>query len=202
MSDQSQGPGWWQASDGQWYAPEASYPPPTEPPSGPPGASRPSWWMSPVALWLAIVAVLVALGLGAAIGAAAKSTSSTKTAAPTTTTTTVKPTTTTIPTTTTTTIPTTTTTTAPPQPVVVLEASGSNKTNTDNFTVKGKWTLSCEVDGGAGTLISIKDTSGQQVDFVSFDASGDSVERTGGTFFLEISPYGSTFHVTVTDEVG
>ena len=22
MSDQSQGPGWWQASDGKWYAPE------------------------------------------------------------------------------------------------------------------------------------------------------------------------------------
>jgi hypothetical protein len=35
MSDQSQGPGWWQASDGKWYAPEThpNYVPP------PPGAS-------------------------------------------------------------------------------------------------------------------------------------------------------------------
>ena len=32
MSDASQGPGWWQASDGKWYPPEAKLPPP------PPGA--------------------------------------------------------------------------------------------------------------------------------------------------------------------
>src|SRR5687768_14546126 len=53
MSDVSQGPGWWQASDGKWYpptakpgtapaapprAPDPSYRPPTVPPSpyGPP----------------------------------------------------------------------------------------------------------------------------------------------------------------------
>ena len=40
MSDQSQGPGWWLASDGKWYPPqpEATAPAPTEPtaPTGPP----------------------------------------------------------------------------------------------------------------------------------------------------------------------
>ncbi len=35
MSDASQGPGWWQASDGKWYAPEQhpDYKPPPPPPS-------------------------------------------------------------------------------------------------------------------------------------------------------------------------
>jgi hypothetical protein len=42
MSDQSQGPGWWQASDGKWYAPELhpSYVPPA-PIAGPPGITPP-----------------------------------------------------------------------------------------------------------------------------------------------------------------
>ena len=33
MSDESQGPGWWQASDGKWYPPESR---PAGPPPGPP----------------------------------------------------------------------------------------------------------------------------------------------------------------------
>lgn len=42
MSDVSQGPGWWQASDGKWYAPEAhpSYQPPAAP--QPPAAQPPA----------------------------------------------------------------------------------------------------------------------------------------------------------------
>ncbi|MCU1497148.1 MAG: Postacrosomal sheath domain-binding protein [Acidimicrobiales bacterium] len=42
MSDVSQGPGWWQASDGKWYPPESATPTappfaaPTAPPAGPP----------------------------------------------------------------------------------------------------------------------------------------------------------------------
>lgn len=39
MSDQSQGPGWWQASDGKWYPPEQSPAPPGGGPAGTPGAS-------------------------------------------------------------------------------------------------------------------------------------------------------------------
>lgn len=38
MSDQSQGPGWWQASDGKWYPPEQS-PAPNPPGGGTPGAT-------------------------------------------------------------------------------------------------------------------------------------------------------------------
>ena len=38
MSDTSQGPGWWQASDGKWYRPEShpDYVPPAPPPPPPP----------------------------------------------------------------------------------------------------------------------------------------------------------------------
>ncbi len=41
MSDTSQGPGWWQASDGKWYPPEqgAAAPPPGPPTGPPPGAA-------------------------------------------------------------------------------------------------------------------------------------------------------------------
>ena len=45
MSDVSQGPGWWQASDGRWYPPEqhpnarAALPPPGMAPAAAPGAS-------------------------------------------------------------------------------------------------------------------------------------------------------------------
>lgn len=44
MSDQSQGPGWWQASDGKWYAPEQhpDYRPPVPPPVPPPTPQAPA----------------------------------------------------------------------------------------------------------------------------------------------------------------
>jgi hypothetical protein len=40
MSDYSQGPGWWQASDGKWYPPEQAAPAPAAP-AGPWGATPP-----------------------------------------------------------------------------------------------------------------------------------------------------------------
>ena len=50
MSDQPQGPGWWQASDYKWYPPE-SVPAPTPPPPAPPvtgwGAPQPSGFAAP-----------------------------------------------------------------------------------------------------------------------------------------------------------
>ena len=44
MSDTSQGPGWWVASDGKWYKPEShpDYVPPPPPPSPPPPDSTPT----------------------------------------------------------------------------------------------------------------------------------------------------------------
>jgi len=36
MSEFSQGPGWWQASDGKWYAPQGAAPPAPPPPPPPP----------------------------------------------------------------------------------------------------------------------------------------------------------------------
>src|SRR5688572_2115663 len=39
MSEQSQGPGWWQASDGKWYPPEQA--PPGDPTADPGGSTAP-----------------------------------------------------------------------------------------------------------------------------------------------------------------
>jgi len=67
MSDTSQGPGWWIASDGKWYPPESA-PAPAPPPPAPPGVpptpepsveegkpSRP-WWQK---WWVIAIAVVV-----------------------------------------------------------------------------------------------------------------------------------------------
>src|SRR5262245_38169099 len=87
MSDTSQGEGWWQASDGKWYAPE-QHPdvqqpdvqqptqpvdeagPPTEwgrpgaPPGGspgaPPGTSNNKKWIIPVAVGAALIIGVIA----------------------------------------------------------------------------------------------------------------------------------------------
>jgi hypothetical protein len=68
MSDTSEGPGWWLASDGKWYPPESSLPPP--PPAAP---------MAPVAqktnglaiaslvlgiLWLFMIGSILAIVFG------------------------------------------------------------------------------------------------------------------------------------------
>jgi hypothetical protein len=80
MSDVSQGPGWWQASDGKWYPPQPAAPvAPPPPPSGPP--TTPQWGAQPAPvpqlggapvakksnrgclIALAVVGVIVALGI-------------------------------------------------------------------------------------------------------------------------------------------
>ncbi len=75
MSEQSQGPGWWQASDGRWYPPESATPPPDEsagPRPGEPYYQAPSGAGGPdrskvVAGVVAGVVVLVALIVGAVV---------------------------------------------------------------------------------------------------------------------------------------
>ena len=63
MSDTSQGPGWWQASDGKWYPPETTTgtttpPPPPAPPK--PVVPAPNW-VRPVYLYfLSFIGVLIA----------------------------------------------------------------------------------------------------------------------------------------------
>lgn len=44
MSDTSQGPGWWQASDGKWYPPEQA---PGAAPAGPPPGAAPAYGAAP-----------------------------------------------------------------------------------------------------------------------------------------------------------
>lgn len=57
MSDTSQGPGWWLASDGKWYPPQSATPPaastppptpPTAPMAAPPGQPQPPVYYAPV----------------------------------------------------------------------------------------------------------------------------------------------------------
>jgi len=56
MSDQSQGPGWWIASDGKWYPPESA--PTTPQPVGPPPKPR----RTGLIVALAVVVVVVVAG--------------------------------------------------------------------------------------------------------------------------------------------
>jgi hypothetical protein len=55
VSDVQQGPGWWQASDGKWYAPEQhpNYQPPPPPPPPPPVPPTPTprWWQATDGQW-------------------------------------------------------------------------------------------------------------------------------------------------------
>lgn len=187
------------------YSPPSMPPPPLPPAAGPSG---PSWWQHPIPLWALLVTAIVALGIGAAAGNGSKkeetktasASSSSSSSSPTTT----EKATTTTSTSTTTTVPPTTTTTAPPQPITVLDVSGSNKTNSDNFTVSGRWTIHAEVSGGAGLgVVIINAANDSHEDFLTFDeGGGDSAQRGSGTFYLELTPFGSTYHVTVIDEVG
>ncbi len=50
MSDTSQGPGWWLASDGKWYPPQPvpQFPPP---PPGVYGSQGPGWWQGADGRW-------------------------------------------------------------------------------------------------------------------------------------------------------
>lgn len=67
MSDGSQGPGWWLASDGKWYSPERAPQDEGAQSSQEPAADgRPPWWKKAVPLWLVLVIAVLALGLGAA----------------------------------------------------------------------------------------------------------------------------------------
>jgi hypothetical protein len=70
MSDQSQGPGWWVASDGRWYPPEQhpNYTPPASslPPPPPAGENRTPWYRR---WWAICLWVLLGLSVvGAALG--------------------------------------------------------------------------------------------------------------------------------------
>ena len=70
MSDQSQGPGWWQASDGKWYSPEthpdyvAPPPPPPPEPPGQPRRRRRQWSIAGAVLLVLVGAAVAGALLG------------------------------------------------------------------------------------------------------------------------------------------
>ncbi len=93
--------------------------------------------------------------------------------------------------------------TATTQPVVPVErakTAGSADTETDDFTVTGTWRLSWDVSGGAGISVRIRTPDGALVDSVSIDPGSSSSQfRQGCTCYLEISTFGSSYEVVVTD---
>lgn len=74
MSDQAQGPGWWQAADGKWYPPQQQYPQP------PPGyvtqrqAKRSGGCLKAVGVATIVFVVLVAIVVIAAVATSSKKT--------------------------------------------------------------------------------------------------------------------------------
>ena len=65
MSDASQGPGWWQASDGKWYPPEQQpgiAPPPQPGAPGAPGMVVPTK-THPLAIWSLVLGIISIVGI-------------------------------------------------------------------------------------------------------------------------------------------
>lgn len=95
----------------------------------------------------------------------------------------------------------TATTLAPPtEAVVVLTRNGSSDTETDDFTTTGTWEVAWSVTDGAGISVSIRRPSGERIDSISIDPGEDSSRlRQGCTCYLDISTFGSTYSITVTD---
>lgn len=56
MSDTSQGPGWWLASDGKWYPPQ---PAPAARPEQEPWWKR--WWVAPLVILLGVCALVAVM---------------------------------------------------------------------------------------------------------------------------------------------
>jgi hypothetical protein len=89
------------------------------------------------------------------------------------------------------------------QPIQVSRVSGSTDTETDTFTVSGTWEISWTVTGGAGASVTVRSPDGSTIDYVSIDPGQASSQlRQGCTCYLEISTFGATYDVEVTDLPG
>ena len=87
MSDQSQGPGWWLASDGRWYPPDQApaVPPPESwapPPAGPPRSGRSTGAVMAIAAVVGLVGLLLVGIVAAQLLGDEADTSSSSTGAP------------------------------------------------------------------------------------------------------------------------
>lgn len=166
-----------------------------------------------IPVWAIALAVLILPTLGAAGAGSgddednqttASTTSSTVTATTPerfrTTTTVATTTTTTAPTTT---IPPTTTTTEAERPREVARFSGASDKQTASFVVDGQWDLAWAITGGAGVGIEVKTEAGGRVGYYSTDPGEDrTIIRGGCTCYLDISPFGSSYTIVVTELPG
>ena len=97
------------------------------------------------------------------------------------------------------TVATTTTTTTPPQPVDVATFTGSSDKNTEAFSVRSPWRIKWRITGGAGVAIALHDQSGARIEYISADPGTDEsvIRRNCVGCYLKISPFGSTYTITV-----
>lgn len=90
------------------------------------------------------------------------------------------------------------TTTAPPERADLVTFSGSSDKTTESFSVASPWKLVWTIEGGAGVGIEILTESGNRVEYLSTDPGSDeTIIRRACTCYLEISPYGSGYTITV-----
>lgn len=95
------------------------------------------------------------------------------------------------------------TTEAPAEPVEIGRYSGSADTETDDLTVVGSWQVSWSVSGGAGVSVAVRTPGGELIDAVSIDPGESSSQfRQGCICYLEISTFGSSYEIVVTDLPG
>ena len=180
MSDSSQGPGWWLASDGKWYPPPTTTQPQWTPPAAPAGGAggitpppkKSRWPLYAVGGGVVLVAIII---IAVATSGSKKNkvttagqvvtTTAAKAAGSSTVALTTRP-----PTTASTAPPTTalpTTTPPPPTTIAPIALAGSGQTATAPFTVgQGLSIFHATCSCSANFAIEILDSSGQSKDVI------------------------------------
>lgn len=86
-------------------------------------------------------------------------------------------------------------------PREVLHISNNVTTDTEDFTVQGRWQVRADIEGGEGISLGIVDAeTGELLDVQSLYAGRSvSMRRGGCRCYLTVSTAGSAFVLRVTD---
>ena len=180
-------------------------PPPETPPAKP---ARRFGWLHLIGV--GIVMMLVGVAIGASGGEKEAAPTTARAAATTTTTSAAGGAfgngTTTTSAATTTRAPTTTaapTTTTPPEPRVVLEISGTDRKNSESFTITtGRFDVAWQYEGDSNFVVRlVNESTGRGSLLVNrIDSGSDTtLVRERGTFYLEVGPASGSWSITVTE---
>lgn len=95
--------------------------------------------------------------------------------------------------------PTVATTTTVAQPADIATFTGSSDKNTEAFSVRNPWRIKWRITGGAGVAIALHDQSGARIEYISADPGTDEsiIRRACNGCYLKISPFGSTYTITI-----